>query len=56
MHFITNDQSVSDMSISGICKVSGDEKVLRLKEEEIIFRLGTLEPLGINRLFSSFPI
>ena len=56
VHFNTNDHSVSDMSISGIYRVSGNEDLLRLKEEEIIFRLGTFEPNGINKQFTSFPI
>ena len=54
-HFNTNNHNVSHMSVSGICQVSGKEDRLRLKEEEIIFRLGTLEPLGMNKPFTSFP-
>ena len=55
-HFNNNDHNVSDMSISGICRVSGNEDLLRQKEEETIFRLGTLEPFGLNKQFTSFPI
>ena len=55
LHFNTNNHSIADMSVSGICQVTGSEDQLRLKEEEIIFRLGTLEPRGMNKNFTSFP-
>ena len=55
LHFTTNGHSISDMSISGVCMVSGSEGSLRMREEELIFRLETLEPEGINKLFTSFP-
>ena len=55
-HFNSVNHSVSDLSISGICKVSGNEDRLRLKEEEIIYHLGTLEPQGMNKQFHSFSL
>ena len=55
-HFISNGHNISDMTVSGLRMVSGNEHRLRLVEEEIIFRLGTLEPHGTNKLFTSFPV
>ena len=55
-HFNSNGHNFSDMSISGVCRTTGAEDRLRLREEEIIFLLGTREPMGINKQFTSFPI
>ena len=54
VHFNRNGHN-SHMSVSVICQVLGSSEQLRLKEERIIFHLGTLHPYGMNRMFHSFP-
>ncbi|XP_048461245.1 uncharacterized protein LOC125484857 [Rhincodon typus] len=54
-HFNSPSHSSDDMSILGLLQCHNDA-TRRLQEQQLIFRLGTLQPNGINVDFTSFKI
>eukprot|EP00061_Rhincodon_typus_P002436 g17566.t1 len=51
-HFISPSHSLDDMSILGFVQCHNDI-TWKLKEQHLIFRLGTLQPNGLNVDFTS---
>ncbi|XP_059814227.1 ATP synthase F(0) complex subunit C3, mitochondrial-like isoform X1 [Hypanus sabinus] len=51
--FNSASHSHSDMSVHGLLYCH-DEAKLRLEEQHLIYRLGSLQPLGVNIEFSNF--
>eukprot|EP00061_Rhincodon_typus_P002732 g18322.t1 len=54
-HFNSSSHSLDDMSILGLLQCHNDT-TQRLQEQQLIFRLGTLQPNGLNVDFTSFKI
>ncbi len=47
-HFNSGSQSISDMKIRALCPISGSDDSRKRQEMRLIFKLGTIHPLGIN--------
>eukprot|EP00061_Rhincodon_typus_P000637 g12277.t1 len=54
-HFNSPSDSLDDVSILGLLQCHNDA-IRRLEEQQLIFRLGTLRPNGLNVDFRSFKI
>eukprot|EP00061_Rhincodon_typus_P003601 g20490.t1 len=54
-HFNSSSHSLGDMSILGLLKCHNDA-TRKLEEQRHIFRLGSLQPGGLNVDFTSFKI
>eukprot|EP00061_Rhincodon_typus_P014426 g41433.t1 len=54
-HFNSSSQSVDDMSILGFLQCHNDA-THKLEEQHLTFRLGSLQPNGLNVDFTSFKI
>eukprot|EP00061_Rhincodon_typus_P001275 g14271.t1 len=52
-HFNSPSHSLDDMSILGLLQCHNNA-TQRLEKQPLIFRLGTLQPNGINVYFTSF--
>ena len=53
-HFTTNNHTKDDIRITGVRKCQGDTNSRRRQEQQIIFKLGTLFPHGMNTDFPTF--
>ena len=53
-HFTTNNYTKDDIRITGVRKCQGNTYSRRRQEQEIIFKLGTLFPQGMNIDFPAF--
>ena len=51
-HFNNGSHCVSDMKIRALCPISGSNDSRKRHEMRLIFKLGTVHPLGINERFS----
>ena len=51
-HFNAGNDCISDMKIRALCPVSGSNDSRKKQEMSLISKLGTLQPLGINKRFS----
>eukprot|EP00061_Rhincodon_typus_P002221 g16932.t1 len=54
-HFNSSSHSLGDMSIWGLLQCH-DDTTRKLEERHLIFRLGSLQPNGLNVNFTSFEI
>ena len=52
-HFNNGSHCVSDMKIRALCPISGRNDSSKRHEMQLISKLGTVHPLGINERFSS---
>ena len=55
-HFNSNDHNIKDFEVSVVRSSFNNDEVRKQEEERMIFRLGCLQPRGINVSFRSFPI
>ena len=51
-HFNNGNHCVSDMKIRALCPISGSNDSRKRHEMRLIFKPGTVHPLGINERFS----
>ncbi len=51
-HFNSGSHCISDMKIRALCPISGSNDSRKRQEMRLIFKLGTIHPLGINERFS----
>ena len=51
-HFNTDNHSINDVTITGLCCAPLDSIKRKTLEKRIIFKLGTLMPTGLNKQFS----
>jgi hypothetical protein len=55
-HFAQGHDINSHITISGVFHCSGDDQSRKEMENKLIFKLGCLQPKGLNASFSSFKL
>ena len=49
---VVGSHNISDMKIRALCPISGSNDSRKREEMHLVSKLATLQPLGINKLFS----